>query len=116
MRPALSGVTCIKLQPARADVSSLEENTVDFAQVALGNLVGIVGFVLLIAGVAKLFQLSTTLNEIKDLLVDIKRSAPLDHAPAHVPLPYSQSGDEMLRALSATHEPPVLPETKPLVP
>ena len=78
MRPVLSSVTCIKLRPARADVSSLEENTVDFAQVALGNLVGIVGFVLLIAGVAKLFQLSTTLNEIKDLLTDIKRNAPLD--------------------------------------
>jgi hypothetical protein len=91
---------------------------VDFTQFAIGNLVGIAGFVLIVAGVMKAFQMATALNEIKELLADIKRNT-TDRAPGYVANPavttpppppfYSQSGDEMLRALTA-EEPAAQPE------
>lgn len=79
----------------------------DIAQLIFGNLIGILGFAMVAGGVLKIFQAATTLNEIKDLLRDIKRNGS-DLAP--VPSMYAQSGDEMLRALSDAQEPPVRPE------
>ncbi|MGH9592875.1 MAG: hypothetical protein ACRD5L_07265 [Bryobacteraceae bacterium] len=81
----------------------------DFVQAAIGNLFGVLGFALIAFGVMKAFQMATTLNEIKDLLADIKRSNNSNPEPALPPM-YSRSGEEMLRALSATQEPPVQPE------
>jgi hypothetical protein len=67
----------------------------------------------------KIFQMTSTLNEIKDLLADIKRNSS-DHFPMHatvqpaapsaIPTMYKQSGDEMLRALSEIQDPAVHPE------
>jgi hypothetical protein len=84
---------------------------VDFAQAAISNLFGILGFAMMAFGVMKVFQAATTLNEIKELLSDIKRGNGGDRTPvATVPPMYTQSGEEMLRALSATQEPSVQPE------
>jgi hypothetical protein len=86
---------------------------VDFAQIALGNLIGVLAVVVVVAGVMKIFQIASTLHEVKELLGDIKRN--MDHTPQG---PYTQSGDEMLRALSDAHEPSVQREilTRPLAP
>jgi hypothetical protein len=106
---AAGGVTtALKIGAALADLSSLEELTVDFAQMALANLTGILGFVMIAVAVMKVFQMATTLNEIKELLAGIKRSNGVQ-APAPPPM-YSQSGDEMLRALSDVQESAVQPE------
>ena len=90
----------------------------DFTQFAIGNLVGIAGFVLIVAGVMKAFQMATALSEIKELLADIKRNT-RDRVPDYAANPavttpppppfYSQSADEMLRALKA-EEPTDQPE------
>ncbi len=90
----------------------------DFMQFAIGNVLGIAGFVLVVMALLKVFQIATTLNEIKELLGRIHRST-LDHAPDYaagrVPAPalpplYSQSGEEMLRAAVAAEQPAPQPE------
>ena len=80
----------------------------------LSSVVSIVSFVIFAAGVMKVFQMATTLSEIKDLLTAIKLNAPI-HPPAgaaihaSAPLPLAQSGEEMLRALSMELDHPVKP-------
>jgi len=79
----------------------------------LSTVVSIVSFVIFAAGVMKVFQMATTLSEIKDLLTAIKLNAPI-HPPAgamqaSAPLPLPQSGEEMLRALSMELDHPVNP-------
>ena len=43
----------------------------------LSSIVSIVSFVIFAAGVMKVFQMATTLSEIKDLLTAIKLNAPI---------------------------------------
>ena len=43
----------------------------------LSSIVSIVSFVIFAAGVMKVFQMATTLTEIKDLLTGIKLNAPI---------------------------------------
>jgi hypothetical protein len=76
----------------------------------LSSIVSIVSFVIFAAGVMKVFQMATTLSEIKDILTAIKLNAPI-HPPAGAPapLPLTQSGEEMLRALSMELDHPVNP-------
>jgi hypothetical protein len=75
----------------------------DIAQLALGNLIGVVAFGILIALVMKTFQIANTLNEIKDQLIALKRDSLSDVPPA-TPFPTALSGEEMLRAVSAELE------------
>lgn len=66
----------------------------EFAAAAISNVVGIVVLCLFAAGVMKLFQIATTLTEIKDLLQADKRQATFEPKA-----PLTPSGEEMLRVL-----------------
>lgn len=78
------------------------------------SIISIVSFVVFAAGVMKVFQMATTLSEIKDLLTAIKLNAPMHPsigapmAPS-APLPLTQSGEEMLRAVLSQIDQPVNP-------
>jgi hypothetical protein len=77
----------------------------------LSGMITIVLFVIFAAGVMKVFQIATTLSEIKDLLTALKYNAPIG-APMGpgASLPLAQSGEEMLRAaLSLELDHPVNP-------
>jgi hypothetical protein len=50
-------------------------------QVLLGGLMNMLLFALVIAGVAKLYQLHSELGEIKELLKDIKRNSEIENLP-----------------------------------
>lgn len=76
----------------------------------LSSIVSIVSFVIFVAGVMKVFQMATTLTEIKDALTAIKHNAPISApiAPA-APLPLMSSGEDMLRAALSELDHPVNP-------
>ena len=76
----------------------------------LSSIVSIVSFVIFAAGVMKLFQMATTLSEIKDVLTSIKLNAAIQ-PPAGAPatLPSAQSGEDMLRAALSELDHPVNP-------
>jgi hypothetical protein len=76
----------------------------------LSSIVSIVSFVIFAAGVMKVFQMATTLSEIKDVLTAIKLNAPI-HPPIGAPstLPSVQSGEDMLRAALSELDHPVSP-------
>ena len=59
------------LQPADPDFGGVLLN---FLQLAVSEVVSIVGFTLLLFGAIKVFQIKSELTEIKDLLGDIKRN------------------------------------------
>ena len=46
----------------------------NFMQLAVGQVISLIVFGLLVAGVLKAFQMAADLGEIKDLLRDIKRN------------------------------------------
>jgi hypothetical protein len=71
---------------------------VDFLAAGIGNVVGIIVFCLVAAGVMKLFQISATLTEIKDSLARGGAHSYAAQQPAGVPSALA-SGEEMLRAL-----------------
>jgi hypothetical protein len=80
----------------------------------LSSIVSIVSFAIFAAGVMKVFQMATTLTEIKDLLTAIKLSAPIHPAMgpaigAPAPLPSVASGEEMLRVALSELDHPVNP-------
>ncbi len=88
----------------------------------LSSIISIMSFAIFAAGVMKVFQMATTLSEIKDVLTAIKLNAPirpsvepaigpavgsLFGAPA--PLPSAPSGEEMLRAALSELDHPITP-------
>lgn len=83
----------------------------------LSSIVSIVSFVIFAAGVMKVFQVATTLTEIKDLLTAIKLNAPIQPVGSSVgspigvpaPLPLAASGEEMLRAALSELDHPINP-------
>jgi len=92
----------------------------------ISTLLSLVTFGIFAAGVLKVFQMTTLLSEIKDLLTAIKLNAPLhpaigpSTAPAvgsaigtrvgsPAPLPSTPSGEEMLRAALSELDHPVNP-------
>jgi len=79
----------------------------DFVGAGLANLAGILIFALVAAGVAKVFQMASTLSEIKELLTDIKRNSDT-HAPGS-PFASVESAESLLRAVSAELDHPVPP-------
>lgn len=68
----------------------------DFFAAIISNIMGIVTLCLFVAGVMKVFQIATTLTEIKDLLQKRQHEQPAAPAPIASTAP---SGEEMLRAL-----------------
>jgi len=90
----------------------------DFLVGGLSSIISVVSFVLFAAGVMKVFQMATTLSEIKDVLTAIKLNAPMHPAVgpaiakpvgAPAPLPSIPSGEEMLRAALSDLDHPVKP-------
>jgi len=79
----------------------------DFIGAGLANLAGILIFAVVDAGVAKLFQVAGTLQEIKEILIDIKRNTDT-HIPA-TPFATTESAESLLRAVSAELDHPVPP-------
>jgi hypothetical protein len=73
---------------------------VDFFGAFLGEVFSIIGFLVILAGVYKVFQMSTDLRETKELLRDIKRNT--QDFPAH---PGQSSGpispEDLVRAVHA---------------
>jgi flagellar motor component MotA len=65
----------------------------------MSSIISLISFMIVAFGVMKIFQMATTLTEIKDLLTALKRNAPIQ----------AQSGEEMLRALSMELDHPVPP-------
>ena len=45
-----------------------------FLQAIVGEMISLVAVVAILAGIIKVFQIATSLNEIKDLLTEIKRN------------------------------------------
>jgi riboflavin transporter FmnP len=76
----------------------------DFLAAGLSSLINIFLLALFMAGVMKLFQIHTTLTEIKDALragsVSTRTPAPSNYV-APTPLHEMRSGEDMLRALDA---------------
>ncbi len=90
----------------------------EFFGAFLGEVFSILAFLIICAGVYKLFQMSVDLREMKGLLGDIKRN--MYTFPAPSPEPRSSSGpmtpEELVRAVhagsyddSAPLEPTVIP-------
>ena len=79
----------------------------DIIGAGLSNIAGILIFALVAAGVAKAFAIASTLSEIKELLVDIKRNTD-SHAPG-APFATTESAESLLRAVSAELDHPVTP-------
>ena len=91
----------------------------------ISTVLSLVTFAIFAAGVMKIFQMTTLLSEIKDLLTAIKLNGPI-HPPVGppvgapvsrigvpigppAPLPSSQSGEEMLRAALSELDHPINP-------
>jgi len=72
-----------------------------FVQELVSSVFTFVVYALIFAGVYKIFQMSTELGEIKDLLRDIRRNTDhhLNPPAASEQSPPSQSPDDLLRAL-----------------
>ena len=84
----------------------------------LSSIFSIVSFVIFAAGVMKVFQMATTLTEIKDLLTTMKLNAAITPVAGSAvgnpirathPLPAAPSGEEMLRAALSELDHPVNP-------
>ncbi len=93
----------------------------DVTPVLISSMATIVVYALILAAVYKLFQLHTVMNEIRELLGDIKRNTSPDFgAPQNskIPPPFAaayESPDQLIRALSeadeaATRETPTHPQ------
>jgi hypothetical protein len=75
-------------------------------QVAISGIMSVVVYTVILFAVFKIFQISTDLSEIKELLKDIKRNSE-DHSPAAIS--QARSPESLLRAVSATsYTPPDL--------
>jgi hypothetical protein len=53
---------------------------IPFLQAIIGEMITVVAILAILGGVMKLFQIATSLNEIKDLLTEIRRNT-RDHLP-----------------------------------
>jgi hypothetical protein len=80
----------------------------DIGQLVFGNLISILVLALVGAGVMKIFQVASSINDVKGLLTDIKRNTQGD-APAHIatPFSYERSAEELMRAVNAEVDHPV---------
>jgi hypothetical protein len=56
---------------------------IPFLQAIIGEMITLVAVMAIVGGVMKLFQIATSLNEIKDLLTEIKRNTRDYSPPAH---------------------------------
>ena len=67
-------------------------------QVMIGGVISIVFYSVVLGGLYKLFQISSDLGEIKDLLKDIRRNTELAPPPG---LASRESSESLMRAVSA---------------
>jgi hypothetical protein len=80
----------------------------------LSSILSIVAFAIFAAGIMKVFQIATTLSEIKNLLAATRPNIPI-HPGVGTPIgalalhPSVQSGEEMLRAALSDLDQPVNP-------
>lgn len=93
----------LKLAPASADVTFMESESL---LGLFGGVINIVALCIFAAGVMKVFQIATTLGEIKDAVKAIQRDREVGphigrSAASGVHVSTSRSGDEMLRELDA---------------
>jgi hypothetical protein len=72
-----------------------------FLQMIMGQMVSMTAFGLLIAGVLKMVRMSSDLNEIKDLLRDIKRENRLTAAADPYSTTTGESPAALFRAVNA---------------
>ncbi len=80
----------------------------EFAGAALSSVASILFLALVIAGVAKTFQIATSLSEIKDLLADIKRntnSQSLAGPSPSTPISSVETAENLLRAVAEMDHP-----------
>jgi hypothetical protein len=99
--PQPFGVT-LKPRPVRADLGFM-----DIVGAGLSGVAGILIFALVAAGVARIYQIGTTLSEIKELLASLKRDTQMP-LPQH-PFASTESAEQLLRAVSAELDHPVPP-------
>lgn len=89
----------------------------DFFGAFLGEVFSILAFLIICAGIYKVFQVSTDLREIKGLLADIKRNTQGFGMPSTArPAPGPMTPEELVRAVhsgaydeSVPLEPTVIP-------
>ena len=90
----------------------------EYLGAALSSVASILFFTLVVAGVAKAFQIASTLSEMKELLADIKRNTnshslagPLPSSPS----PSEYSAESLLRAVAEMDHPvpPAATELEP---
>jgi hypothetical protein len=74
-------------------------------QTVVSSGVTIVVYAVILAGVYKLFQIATDVNEMKDLLRDIKRNTQEIPSPHPEGTHVSRSPEDVLRTLSAESYP-----------
>ncbi len=79
----------------------------DIVGTGLSSMAGILIFALVAAGVAKIYQIGTTLSEIKELLASLKRDTQMPLSS--YPFASAESADQLLRAVSAELDHPVPP-------
>ena len=87
-----------------------QEDRVGILSAFLGEVLAIVAYVVLFTGVYKLFQIATTLGEIKELLATRSHSSPaslVKSSPAdyHASDDASEYAAKLLRAVSAESQP-----------
>lgn len=71
-------------------------------QVLFGDAINIVLFVLVVAGVMKIFQMAGDVRELKETLVEIKRSSqdiPLPIAARQASVPPPMTPEELVRSV-----------------
>ncbi|HXP88087.1 MAG TPA: hypothetical protein VN841_25375 [Bryobacteraceae bacterium] len=83
-------------------------------QAVLGDMISLMAVMAIIAGIAKLFQIATSLNEIKDVLIEIKRntrdysvpvSSEAEPYPSESPLHAGGSGSDAASLQAALLDP-----------
>ena len=77
-----------------------------FLQAILGDMISMVVVAAVVGGMYKVFQIATSLNEIKDLLADIKRNT-REYAPTAVSSP--RLSESPLRGIGTELDPSSVP-------
>ena len=72
---------------------------IPFLQAIIGDMISVMAVVAVLAGIYKVFQMAASLNEIKDLLADIKRNTHDISSPAPEGASWSESEADSTESL-----------------